>query len=149
MRSEACAVPDTARSTTNRKDRANGPDIGRRMYGLFRKMFQPDSGIRARGGGRPPLHRSLLSLKPRRAFVSHGETFFQGNAYAADCAFVKQAADQGYAMRDTARAGESWDWIVGVGRPVAAGFLYLDESGTQRQRRVSGEVGDGEHLVAQ
>ncbi len=36
-----------------------------------------------------------------------------------------------------------------VGGPVAAGFGDFDEAGAEGERRMAGEVGDDEHLVAQ
>ena len=52
-------------------------------------------------------------------------------------------------MRDAARRIEFGQRAVGVGRPVAAGFGDFDESGAQGERGMAGEVGDGEHFVAQ
>jgi len=39
--------------------------------------------------------------------------------------------------------------ILGIGRPVAAGFGHVDESGAQRERRLTGKIGDCQHFVAQ
>lgn len=39
--------------------------------------------------------------------------------------------------------------MVGVGRPVAAGLGDADEAGAEGERGMAGEVGDGEHLVAE
>ena len=50
----------------------------------------------------------------------------------------------------TRRGGENFgSGLRRIGRPVAARFRDVDEAGAQRQRRMSGEVRDRQHLVAQ
>src|SRR5215475_15361920 len=68
-------------------------------------------------------------LKAGWAFVHYREAFFQSDAHTTDCAFVEQAADERYTVRDAAWGGEGRDWILRVGRPIAAGLLHFDKSG--------------------
>ncbi len=50
----------------------------------------------------------------------------------------------------TRRGGENFGrGLVGVGGPVAAGLGDFDEAGAEGEGGVAGEVGDGEHLVAE
>ncbi len=50
----------------------------------------------------------------------------------------------------TRRGGENFGrGMRGIGRPVTPRLGDLDEAGAQGERGVAGEVGDGEHLVAQ
>ena len=77
------------------------------------------------------------------------EGFFEGEACASEGAFVEEAADEGNAVGDAARGRESGEGMRRVGGPVAAGFGDFDETGAEGERRVSGEVRNIEHFVAQ
>ena len=83
-----------------------------------------------------------------RAFGGSGEGAFQGDAGATEGAFVKKAADERDAVGNTARRRKFWKRIVRVGGPVGASFGDFDKAGAQRERRMAGVVGDGEHFVA-
>ena len=61
----------------------------------------------------------------------------------------EEAADQGDAVGDAARRIEFGRRAAGVGRPVGAGFGDFHKSGAHGERRMAGEIGDGEHFIAQ
>src|SRR5712664_3090840 len=84
-----------------------------------------------------------------RALVGDGEGALEGDADAAESAFVEEAADQGDAVGHAARGRKFWQGIFRIGGPVGARFGDFDEAGAERKRRVAGVVADGEHLVAQ
>src|SRR5215831_11219844 len=52
-------------------------------------------------------------------------------------------------MWHAARWRECGQGMVGIGGPVAARLTDFDKSGSQRKRRVAGEIGDDQHLVTQ
>jgi hypothetical protein len=82
-------------------------------------------------------------------FVHDVEGAFEGDRGAAECAFIEEAADQRYAVGYTPERREFGQRMGGIGGPVAACFRDFDKAGAQRQRRVAGEVCDGEDLAAQ
>ena len=73
----------------------------------------------------------------------------EGEACVCDGAFFEEAADEGDAVGDSAGRIEFWKRVVGIGSPVAAGFGDFDEAAAEGERGVAGEVGQGEHLVAE
>ena len=77
------------------------------------------------------------------------EGAFEGQAGAAEGAFFEEAADEGDAVGDAARWGEFCDGAAGVGCPIGAGFGDFDETGAHGERGLAGEIGDGEHFVAE
>src|SRR5712664_1212075 len=83
------------------------------------------------------------------ALVGDGEGALEGDADAAESAFVEEAADQGDAVGDAARGRKFWERIFGIGGPVRTRFGDLDEACAQGERRVAGVVADGEHFVAE
>jgi len=106
------------------------------------------------GGVKPPLRGRSSSwgkcgLEAWRVLGDYVEGAFQGEAGAAQSAFFEEAADQGYAVGDAARRGEFRDGAAGVGGPIGAGFSDFDETGAHGERGLAGEIGDGEHFVAE
>ena len=97
------------------------------------------------GGQECPPH---ARLEARWSLVDYTEAFFQCDADGADRALLEEAADEGDSVWDAAWLLEGRNRVVWIRRPVAAGFL-LHETGAQGKRRMAGEVGDGQHLVAQ
>jgi hypothetical protein len=61
----------------------------------------------------------------------------------------RTAAEQRHAVRHAARRREFGQRMRRVGRPIAARFRHFHEAGAQRERRMAGEVADGQHFVAQ
>src|ERR1700722_6889574 len=91
-------------------------------------------------------------LRLREAFgtlAGYVEGALEGDADAAEHAFVEEFADERDAVGDAAWRAEFRQWVLWIGGPVAAGFVDCDESGAQGERGMAGEVGDGEHLVTQ
>ena len=93
--------------------------------------------------------RKLLALKTGRMLGDDVEGAFEGEAGAAEGAFFEEAADYGDAVGDAAGWGEFWDGAAGVRGPVGAGFGDFDETGAHGERGLAGEIGDGEHFVAE
>ena len=54
--------------------------------------------------------------------MGYVEFALEGEAGTGDGALVEEAADEGDAVGDAAGWGEFWEWVIGVGSPVAAGF---------------------------
>src|SRR5947199_10090004 len=94
-----------------------------------------------------PAVTPVLS-KSRRPFIGHVETALQRLAGTSQRAFIEETPDQSYAVRHAARRRKPGQGIVWIRRPVAARFRYLNETGTQRERRMPGEVRDSQHLIA-
>ena len=92
---------------------------------------------------------SETELEAGWIFAGYVEVLFEGKAGSGDGAFVEEAADEGDAVGDATGWVELWERVVGVGGPVAAGLGDLDEAGAEGEGGVAGEVGDGEHLVAE
>src|SRR6266849_5118289 len=88
-------------------------------------------------------------LESRRPFSYHVETLFQSQSCLHDRAFVKESPNERDAVWHAARRGEFRQRMSRIRSPVTACFGHLNKSGAQGERRMSGEVGDGEHLVAQ
>ena len=91
----------------------------------------------------------LLQLEAGWGFGGYFEVLFEGQAGAGYGAFVEEAAYEGDAVGDSAGWVEFGERLGGVGGPVAAGFGDFDESGAEGEGGVAGEVGEGEHLVAE
>src|SRR5260370_39916301 len=92
---------------------------------------------------------SLGESEGGRALVGDGEGAFEGDADAAEGAFVEEAADEGDAVGDAARRRKFWERIFGIGGPVGACFGELDEACAERERGVAGVVADRDHFVAE
>src|ERR1700760_4987906 len=98
-----------------------------------------------------PTLRSL-SCKPLKAwwvFLGYVEVAFEGYASAGDRPFVEEPSDEGDAVGDSTRRAELRERLCWIGSPVAACLCDFNEAGSQSQRGMAGEVGDGEHLVAE
>jgi hypothetical protein len=72
-----------------------------------------------------------------RPFSGDGEGALEGEAGAAESAFVEEAADQGDAVGNAARRRKLWQGIVRVGGPVGTRFGNFDEAGAKRERRMT------------
>jgi hypothetical protein len=83
-----------------------------------------------------------------RAFVHDVAGAFKGHACRAEGSFFKKAADECDAVRDAARRIESREGIFRIGSPVAAGLGDFDKTCAEGERRLAGEIGDGEHFIA-
>src|SRR5437763_4133443 len=94
------------------------------------------------------LHRatgcSLIRFrsKARRSFAYHAERAFECDAHLADQAIIEQPAEDGDSMRHAPRRIKLRQRVGLVGRPIAARFRYLDKTGTQSERWMTGEVCD-------
>src|SRR5580692_9673989 len=91
---------------------------------------------------------SRLSLgEIRRALVGHAETVLQCEADPRNGAFVKQPADEGYAVGHTLCGVELRRRVFRIGRPIAARLCDLHEPCSEGQRGVTREIADREHFV--
>ena len=70
-------------------------------------------------------------LKARWVFLRYVEVAFEREASAGDRAFVEEPADEGNAVRDSARWVEFWERFGWIRSPVAAGFGDFNETGAQ------------------
>src|SRR5580698_10481189 len=97
---------------------------------------------------RPRLRNSDASVMSESRWTLAGdvECLLQRDPGFAQRSFVKQPPNQGYAVRHPPRRGELLQRPGRIGRPVTTLFRDLDEAGAQGQRRLSGKVGDGQHL---
>src|SRR6266700_7118572 len=84
-----------------------------------------------------------------RALGGDCEGALEGDANTTQCAFFKEAADQGDAVGHAAWRGKLRQRIFRIGRPVRARLGNFNEAGAQRERGMPGLVADGEHFVAQ
>lgn len=82
-------------------------------------------------------------------FVGDVEGLFEGDAGCAQHAFFKGARDERDAVGNAARRREFRQRVSGIGSPVAARLRDFDETGAQGERGMAGEIGEGEHLVAE
>src|SRR6266849_8429752 len=96
-----------------------------------------------------PTCRGLCRSERGRALCGDGEGALEGDADAAEGAFLEETTDQGDAVRHAARWRKLWERVLGIGCPVGTCLRDLDEAGAEREGRVTGIVADGEHLVAQ
>ncbi len=76
------------------------------------------------------------------------EVAFERQAGAGERAFVEETAYESDAVGDAAGWREFGERLRGIGGPVAAGPRRLRRNRAEGEGWVSGEVGDGEHLVA-
>src|ERR1700674_2747040 len=77
------------------------------------------------------------------ALIGDGEGALEGDADAAEGAFLEEAADQGDAMGHAARGRKFWQRVMRIGGPVGARFGDLDEAGAQGEGGVASVVADG------
>src|SRR5260370_37414767 len=94
---------------------------------------------------------NLLSsvLESRRTLPRHIERALESQSRAGYRALIEQAADQRNPMGHASRRGESGQRIPRIRRPIAARLANLDEARPERERRMSREIADGWHFVAQ
>src|SRR5690348_4832798 len=85
----------------------------------------------------------------RRVLPHHIECRLQRHPRLTQCSFFKQTANQCDAVRYSPRRRKFWQWMIRVGRPIAARFRNMDKARSQGEGRVSREVGDGQHFVAE
>src|SRR5205085_10391560 len=72
------------------------------------------------------------------------EGALQSQPGSSDGAFIEQASDQRDAVRHAAGRREFGERVRGVGSPIAARLRNFHEAGRDGERRMSGEVGDGQ-----
>ena len=77
------------------------------------------------------------------------EGAFESDAGAAEKTFIEELADERDAVGDSARRVEFGQGMSGIGSPVTARLCDLHEAGTEGERRVAGEVGEGQYLISQ
>src|SRR5580692_12539254 len=88
-------------------------------------------------------------LKSGRSLGDYAESFFQCEAGLREGSFVEEATYQRYAVWDATWWRKLRDGAAWVGRPVGTRFGDFDKSCAHRERRMAGEIGDGQHFVAQ
>src|SRR5438132_12916346 len=86
----------------------------------------------------PPRGRS----EGGRALGGDSEGALEGDADAAECAFLEEVADQGDAVRHTARWRKLGQSILRIGRPVRTSLRTFDKAGTEGERRTTGSDDD-------
>src|SRR4051812_41747801 len=98
------------------------------------------------------LHRpvgGLASIKSGGSLFHHVELTFERDSYLPNQSVIKQAAQDGDAVRHAPRRVELRQRIRRIRRPIAARFGNFDKTCAQGQRWMSGEVRDRELFIAQ
>src|ERR1035441_741066 len=93
---------------------------------------------------RSSLCFARLELEPRRALGSYIKGALESQAGTGERALIEEAADEGDAVGHAAGWRKLGQRAGGVGRPIAARLRHFDEARAEGERRMSGEVADGE-----
>src|ERR1017187_2722681 len=88
-------------------------------------------------------------LETRRALARHLEGAFESHTGTYQGALVEEPANQCDAVWNAARRREFRQGVGRVWRPIAARLAHMYEACVKGERRMSGEIADREHFVAQ
>src|SRR6185437_694044 len=89
------------------------------------------------------------SSESRWALVRHFERSLQRQPDPAQRPLIEQAPHQRDTLRHPARRIEMRQGPMRIRGPIASGLRDGDEARAQGQRRVTGEIADRQHLIAQ